>query len=99
MTGVSRFSVEVTGLIRPPPIVRTVDGGHRNGEPGSGSKGTRRLVVASLTLPLLGAAVLWWVAGSNMTMARWISLIVIVVALGGWFLSRGREGDDEGGDG
>ena len=42
-----------------------------------------------MTVPLLGAALLWWIAGSDISMARWISIGVVVVALAGWYLSRG----------
>lgn len=51
--------------------------------------GLRRLV-AALLLPLVAAALLWWVPGS-LTQTRWISLGVIVVALAGWYLW--RDGD------
>lgn len=59
-----------------------------------GSRATRRLIAAGLTVPLVGAAILWWIAGSDMTMARWISLGVIILALAGWYFSRERERDE-----
>ena len=51
-------------------------------------RSTRRLVSATLTVLLAGAALLWWIAGSDTTMARWISLGVIIIALVGWYYSR-----------
>lgn len=48
--------------------------------------GLRRLVLA-LTLPLIGAALLWWLPSSQ-TQTRWISLGVIVLALAGWYFWR-----------
>ena len=51
----------------------------------------RRLAVG-LTVPLLGAALLWWIAGSDTNLARWISIAVIVAALGGWYLTRRSDG-------
>lgn len=53
-----------------------------------------RVLAIAITVPLLGAAVLWWIAGSDTTQARWISIVVIFVALGGWYLSRRDEPDD-----
>jgi hypothetical protein len=67
----------------------------RDHDPEQGaSRPTRRLVGATLTVLLAGAAVLWWIAGSNTTMARWISLGVIVLALVGWYYSRESEPDE-----
>lgn len=54
----------------------------------SRTNSTRRLVSATLTVLLAGAALLWWIAGSDTTMARWISLGVIILALVGWYYSR-----------
>lgn len=51
--------------------------------------GLRRLVLA-LTLPLLGAALLWWLPGS-LTQTRWISIVVIVLALAGWYVWRDED--------
>lgn len=47
-----------------------------------------RRIAIGLTIPLLAAAVLWWVSGSDLSQARWISVGVIVLALAGWYLSR-----------
>lgn len=60
------------------------------------SDGNRRLRVLALAVavPLLGAAVLWWIAGTDMTRARLISIVVIVVSLGGWYLTRRNEPDE-----
>jgi NADH:ubiquinone oxidoreductase subunit 4 (subunit M) len=55
-----------------------------------------RRIALGIGIPLLAAALLWWLPGSNMAGARWISVVVIVLALGGWYLST-RE-DDTGGD-
>ncbi len=49
-----------------------------------------RRITIGLTIPLLAAAVLWWVAGSDLTLARWISIGVIVLALAGWYFSHKR---------
>ena len=57
------------------------------------SRSRRRLIAAALTVPLVGAAVLWWIAGSDTTLTRWISLGVIVLALVGWHYSRDRDAD------
>jgi hypothetical protein len=51
-----------------------------------------RGIALGLGIPLLAAALLWWLAGSDIGLARWISIAVIVLALGGWYLSR-REDD------
>lgn len=48
--------------------------------------GIRRLVLA-LSIPLVGAALLWWLPGS-ITQTRWVSLGVIVLALAGWWFWR-----------
>jgi hypothetical protein len=58
------------------------------------SRPNRRLIGATLTVLLAGAAVLWWIAGSNTTVARWISLGVIILALAGWYYSRESEPDE-----
>lgn len=77
----------------PSPIVTVVAEGDHNSE-GRDPRATRRLIAAGLTVPLVGAALLWWIAGSDMTMARWISLGVIVLALAGWYVSREQEPDE-----
>lgn len=41
-----------------------------------------------LGMPLTAVAILWWVSGSDVILTRWISLVVLVLALGGWYLSR-----------
>lgn len=51
--------------------------------------GLRRLGVV-LMLPLVGAALLWWLPSSP-TQTRWVSLGVIVVALAGWYIWRDEE--------
>lgn len=48
--------------------------------------GLRRLGVV-LFIPLVAAALLWWLP-SSLTQTRWISLGVIVVALAGWYFWR-----------
>lgn len=48
--------------------------------------GLRRLGVV-LFIPLVAAALLWWLPGS-LTQTRWVSLGVIVVALTGWYIWR-----------
>lgn len=53
-----------------------------------------RRVAIGLTVPLIGAALLWWIAGSDIALARWISIVVIVVALIGWYLSQRQKHDD-----
>ena len=62
-------------------------------EPSEEPKTARRLIAAGLTVPLVGAAILWWVAGRDMNLARWISMAVVVVALIGWHFSRDRDSD------
>lgn len=47
-----------------------------------------RRIAIGLTIPLLAAAVLWWLAGSDLTLTRWISIGVIVLALAGWYFSQ-----------
>lgn len=47
-----------------------------------------RVLAIGLTVPLVGAALLWWIAGSDTGLARLIAAIVIVLALGGWYLSK-----------
>lgn len=51
--------------------------------------GIRRVAVL-LTLPLVAAALLWWLPGS-LSETRWVSLVVIVVALAGWWYWRDEE--------
>lgn len=51
--------------------------------------GLRRLSLA-LFLPLVAAALLWWLPRS-LTQTRWISLGVIVVALAGWYFWRDED--------
>lgn len=53
----------------------------------------RRLAIG-LTVPLVGAALLWWIAGSDTALARWISIVVIVAALAGWHLSQRQKPDE-----
>lgn len=53
----------------------------------------RRLGIG-LTVPLIGAALLWWIAGTDTSLARWISIVVIVVALAGWYVSQRRKSDE-----
>lgn len=53
-----------------------------------------RKIALGLGLPLVAAALLWWIPGSNMVEARWISLAVIALGLGGWYLSTRNEDDD-----
>lgn len=48
--------------------------------------GVRRLVVA-LTVPLLGAALLWWLPNSQQQ-TIWVSIAIIVLALAGWYVWR-----------
>lgn len=52
-----------------------------------------RGIALGLGIPLLAAALLWWLAGSDIGLARLISITVILLALGGWYLSR-RQADD-----
>lgn len=52
-----------------------------------------RLLIG-LTVPLAGAALLWWIAGPDTVLARWVAIIVIVVALVGWYFSK-SEGPTE----
>lgn len=51
--------------------------------------GLRRLGVV-LFIPLVAAALLWWLPRS-LTQTRWISLGVIVVALAGWYVWRDQD--------
>lgn len=51
--------------------------------------GFRRLGVV-LFIPLLAAALLWWLP-SSLTQTRWISLGVIVAALAGWYFWRDED--------
>lgn len=57
---------------------------------GSPARVMLRRITIGLTVPLLAAAVLWWVSGSDLSQARWISIGVIVLALAGWYLSRDK---------
>lgn len=41
----------------------------------------------AITLPLAGAAILWWIPGSR-TQTIWVSLVVIGLALAGWLYWR-----------
>ncbi len=50
------------------------------------ARSLRRLAIA-LTLPLVGAALLWWFPRGRMQ-TIWVSLAVIVVALAGWYIWR-----------
>lgn len=50
--------------------------------------GLRRFGIA-LTLPLIGAALLWWLP-SSITQTRWVSLVVIVAGLAGWYYWRDK---------
>lgn len=51
-------------------------------------------LLTGLTVPLVGAALLWWIAGSDTVLARWVAIIVIVGALVGWYLSRSDRPSD-----
>ena len=53
-----------------------------------------RRIALGLGIPLLAAARLWWLPGSDMAGARWISLVVIALALGGWYLSTRQDESD-----
>ncbi|MGD2042382.1 MAG: hypothetical protein PVJ28_01955 [Acidimicrobiia bacterium] len=52
-------------------------------------------VAIGLGIPLLAAALLWWLPGSDMAEARWISLVVIALGLGGWYLSTRHDDDSD----
>lgn len=51
-------------------------------------------IALGLGIPLVAAALLWWIPGSDMSQARWISLVVILLALGGWYLSTRQQDAD-----
>ncbi|MEX1037853.1 MAG: hypothetical protein WDZ96_03240 [Acidimicrobiia bacterium] len=57
---------------------------------GSPARMMLRRITIGLTIPLLAAAVLWWIAGSDLGLTRWISIGVIVLALAGWYFSQKR---------
>lgn len=73
-----------------PPRVYDVEDPEKRPD-GSPGGGVLRRIAIGLTVPLLAAAVLWWIAGTDMTQTRWISIGVIVIALAGWYLSRDRD--------
>lgn len=67
-------------------------GGRMRVSDGAYSPMQMRGLALGVGLPLLAAAILWWLAGSDIALARWISVAVILLALGGWYLTQRNEG-------